>query len=219
MADPRAPLCDAVRLACSPRAWSRGVELTRAGAVVAEPSDDPEELRFRIVRGSGMIARQVALWPDDAEWDCPCDESDEACEHVAAAVIALRRSDEGGKGVQTLEQAGHVDYRFGRDGEQLTLARFIVTDGDEHRLTATLAALAAGRVEGPRFAAGQKAGGRAPLHLEHVESLGHLGEEVGPFRRRHGARADLEVLLHGEIAEDASRLWNERETRSEEPLR
>lgn len=155
MADPLAPIFAAVREACSPRAWSRGVELTRAGAVVAEPSDDPEELRFRIVGQSGMISRQVVLWPDDAEWDCPCDTPDDACEHVAAAVIASRRSEEGGKGVQTLEQAGHVEYRFGREGDRLTLGRYIVTGEDEHRLNATLAALAAGRVEGPRFAASQ----------------------------------------------------------------
>ena len=98
-------LFEAVREACKPAVWSRGVELVRAGAVIADGSDEAEQ-RFLITRSGGLATRSVSLFLDDAEWDCGCDHPDDVCEHVAAAAIALQRTAEGGEGVRSVEDAG-----------------------------------------------------------------------------------------------------------------
>ena len=60
------PLFEAVRAACSTADWSRGVELSRAGAVVGEGGDD-EELSFRISAQGGMLSTGVKLFPEDLD--------------------------------------------------------------------------------------------------------------------------------------------------------
>ena len=61
MADRVQALFEAVRKACSPAAWSRGVELTRAGAAVGEGAED-DEVVFRVTTRGGMICPQVTLY-------------------------------------------------------------------------------------------------------------------------------------------------------------
>ena len=87
---------EAVRAACSATDWSRGVELTRSGAVTVERVDE-EEAVFLVSQRSGMISRTVTLYLDDDDWDCGCSRGEGACEHVAATVIAWRRSRESGE--------------------------------------------------------------------------------------------------------------------------
>ncbi len=152
MTDRARSLFEAVREACSPAVWSRGVELTRAGAVIADRAEG-DELLFRISTRGGMISIHVRLFPDDDDWDCECDARRGACEHVAAATIAWRRAADEGGALLSASEAGQVEYRFSRNSGRLALGRVIVRDGSEYPFTATLAALAAGRVEGPAFAA------------------------------------------------------------------
>ena len=195
MSDDHAALFEAVRAACKPAVWSRGVELVRAGAVIAGQSEHGDELRFQITRRGGMISRGVSLFPDDREWDCGCDWADEVCEHVAAAVIALQRSEEGGEGVRSAEEAGRLAYRFGRESRRLTLERWIITPSKEVLLTATLAAVAEGRVDGPRFAASQ-----LDLAIELVLGTHRRGPLPPPVLGklfRHLARV-AELTLDGE---------------------
>ena len=157
MTDARQALFDAVRKTCSPATWSRGIELTRARAVSLHREDD-DEVVFLVTRRGGMISREVSLYPEDIDWDCGCDSPERGCEHAAAAVIGWRRAEEAeATGAPApIRRQGRVGYRFSRDGGALALVRVIVDgDGDEHPLSATLAALAAGRVEGPSFAAAQ----------------------------------------------------------------
>ena len=83
----------AVRAACTPALWSRGIELVRAGAAAGERAG-PDEVRVRVATKGGVIARTVTLFLDAPEWECTCGAA--VCEHAAAAAIALKRArDEG----------------------------------------------------------------------------------------------------------------------------
>ena len=99
------PLFDAVRAACSPAAWSRGVELVRADAVLAEPGK-AGEITLRVATRAGLVSHLVTLREASAEWDCDCAGRDDACEHAAAAVIALRRARQQGQPLRGERGAG-----------------------------------------------------------------------------------------------------------------
>jgi superfamily II DNA or RNA helicase len=149
------PLFEAVREACSRRAWSRGVELARAGAVSAA-SGDAGEVLARVVTPGRVVAPAVALRPAQALWDCDCRSLEDPCEHVAAAVIALRRALESGEELpQGPGAVGALGYRLRRAAGGLHLERVVVDGGGEVELRGTLAALASGRVPGPRCAPGE----------------------------------------------------------------
>lgn len=154
MTDHLESLFEAVREACDPATWSRGVELCRARAVVAE-STDSEEAVFRVSTRGGMISPRVTLYPEDADWECRCPGQDDVCEHVAAAVIAWRRAGQEGRELRSPEQAGRVEYLFERQEGGLGLRREIVRPDGSHPLETTLTAIATGKVDGPRFVASQ----------------------------------------------------------------
>jgi len=147
---------EAVRGACSPAVWSRGVELSRGNAVQCENVDQDEAV-FRIAMRGGMMSRAITLFLDDDDWDCECGSEQPGCEHAAAAVIVWRRREESGEAVDRPAQGtGRIAYRFSGDGNSLALQRVVATDGeDEYPIRATLAAMAEGRVESPKFVASQ----------------------------------------------------------------
>ena len=78
MSEALQPLFEAVRAACFPATWSRGVELTRADAVVQEQIDD-DEAAFRVSQRGGMISPKVSLYLDDLDCDCECPSREKAC--------------------------------------------------------------------------------------------------------------------------------------------
>lgn len=148
-------LFDAVREACTAAIWSRGVQLSRAGAVVAERSNK-DEIELRVTTRQGLVSPLVVLYPDDADWSCECNSRDDACVHVAAAVIAVRQAHKEGKGLPGADRApGHVGYRFTRSPEGLSVARFIVSAGGEAEVRTTLATLRSSKAQTPPFAATQ----------------------------------------------------------------
>jgi superfamily II DNA or RNA helicase len=191
-------LFDRVRSACFPATWSRGVELTRLDAVVGERADG-DEIVFRVTTRGGMICPQVTLFSDDEDWDCECSSREDVCEHVAAAVIAWRRSRErGGDLPAPRYAAGRVAYRFRRVDGGLALGRAIVGEAGEQPLEVTLAAVAAGRVPGPKFLATQ-----ADLAVElalGTHRRGLLATQIVPrvFSR---LAACEEILLDGRPVE------------------
>ena len=140
-------LLDAVKKACLPGVWSRGVELARADAVTGvEESDDRVELR--VMERGGLIARTVELFLDDATWDCSCGTRP-VCAHVAAAAIALAAAREEGQALPAPKVArGRLVYRFERQPGGLALVRAIEAGDRTVLFEATLAAAAAGRVPG-----------------------------------------------------------------------
>src|SRR5215468_7291919 len=137
-------LFEAVRQACTPGEWSRGVELSRGRAVVVEHAHD-DEIVLRISRRGGMTSPTVTLWPEDKDWSCDCSSQAEVCAHVAAAVIALHHAGQEGQGTPSLRTtAARVRYCFTRTKGGLSFERAVVQDGRQIRLMeGTLSALAA----------------------------------------------------------------------------
>ena len=146
-------LLDAVRQACSPAAWSRGVAFARDGSVVATRATDGE-LVLRITTMGGMTCPAVTLYPDDAAWECACASKDDACEHVAAAVIALQRAKEEGRSlVETRTATGHLRYCFTRGAGWLALERVVVAGEETQSLDRALSVFTSGRLGVPAVAA------------------------------------------------------------------
>ena len=85
-----------MREAAGPAIWSRGVELVRAGAVIGEAEREGEIL-LRVALRGGVLSHAVSLQPGDVTWECDCRGAYDPCEHVAAAVIALRRARQEGR--------------------------------------------------------------------------------------------------------------------------
>jgi hypothetical protein len=149
-------LFGAVREAAGAAIWSRGVEVARGGIVRGE-SESAGEIAVRVATRGGLISRLVRLYPADADWECDCKSPDAACEHVAAAVIALRRAREAGErlpgaGAGT-RAVGSIGYRFARAPGGLALERVVVVGESEVALAGTLAAASSGRTGAPAFTA------------------------------------------------------------------
>lgn len=136
------------REASTPRTWSKGIELQRADAVDAISSQDPVELRVRVP--GRTVALQVTLHLADAEWSCTCDSDDDPCEHVVAAILAMRQASRDGRALSLSSKAGaDVGYRLSRDGERVVVARVAVRGADETPIEVSLASLISGRQAGP----------------------------------------------------------------------
>jgi superfamily II DNA or RNA helicase len=137
-------LFEAVREICPTEAWSRGVTLARSGNVVLETSND-EEVAARITVPGSPVSPRVHLFPAELEWECDCESPLDACEHVAAVVIARRQ------GVVSERAASPIVYRLSRSPEGLRFERGVEDERGFHPIEAPLDANAAGRVTGPRF--------------------------------------------------------------------
>jgi superfamily II DNA or RNA helicase len=144
-------LFEAVRQACSPGDWSRGVELSRGGAVVVDHATK-DEVMLRISTRSGMISPTVTLWPEDKDWSCNCSSQAEVCAHVAAAVIALRHALQAEPEAPSHRPAAaRLRYCFTRLQGGLAFERVVVQDGQARIFEGSLSALVAGRRSGEVF--------------------------------------------------------------------
>jgi hypothetical protein len=171
MSDAIQELFEALRSACSSGTWSRGVELVRADAVTGE-ADEGDEISLRVSTRGGLICPTVILMPGDAEWECDCASQEDACEHAAAAVIALRQARRAGASLPGSSRSpGRIGYRMERASGGLRFERAVVTADGEEPLRSTLTAITSGRVEGPRFAASQ-----ADLEVERTLGTRLRGE-------------------------------------------
>ncbi|HEX6850078.1 MAG TPA: DEAD/DEAH box helicase [Candidatus Polarisedimenticolaceae bacterium] len=145
---------DAVRKASTPAVWSSGIALVRADAVLGE-TDDGDRVVVRVALKGGMLSRTVTLWTGDGDWECSCGAKT-ACEHAAAAVIALKRARESGAALPSPKfEVGRVAYRLRRGPQGIELERGIENSAGFHPFEATLVALAERRVEAPAFTATQ----------------------------------------------------------------
>lgn len=150
-------LFEAVRAACPPGVWSKAVELVRVFAVTQQSSTD-SEIVCRVRLADRAIPATVQLYPEDAEWDCDCPSRAPCCEHVAAAVIALRKAETEGKAMpQAMSSAANLGYRFSRFQGELKLERLIVRgDGTKVPLKVSLSSVVAGHAEALDFAPSQE---------------------------------------------------------------
>jgi superfamily II DNA or RNA helicase len=131
-------LFDRVREAASPGVWSRAVQLVRRQAVAVEERA-PSEIALRVT--SGRAPTTVYLHPQRDEWECECDATDDVCEHVAAAVIALRREvDEGTALPEQTRVPVRIGYRFRTAERTLEVARVLVGSDGERPLPHSIAA-------------------------------------------------------------------------------
>ncbi|MDP6945451.1 MAG: SWIM zinc finger family protein, partial [Myxococcota bacterium] len=133
---------------------NRGVNLAGDGAVIGERAD-PDEIELKVTTGRGPLALSVSLYPLDEEWDCSCPSHASVCEHVVAAILALRQAR--GEGLDLpgpSEGVGHVQYRLGRVEDALVLNRAMVTGERAAPLLVSLTDAAAGRAPTPPVAIG-----------------------------------------------------------------
>jgi len=136
-------LFDAGKARCPVGLWSKGVELARIGAVSGQ-AREPDMWVFRVPSGSHLIAPTVTLYPEDEEWDCDCRGRFAVCEHVAACLIALTRSEDAEKTLfHTEERNGHVRYDLVRGPRGLMLERSLVDGTSTRRLEQPLVDLIA----------------------------------------------------------------------------
>ena len=146
-------LFETVQQECERPVWSRGVQLTRAGAVSIEEQDG-DEVSLRVVTRGGLQAPLVTLHAKDEDWECSCSSTEDPCEHVAASVIALRQAIRTGTQLPTQgEGRGRIVYELQEKGSELHLVRAIEARGKRTPLPASLTAIAAGRTSGPDFVA------------------------------------------------------------------
>ena len=133
----------AIRQACSAGLWSQAVELVRASAV-AGVSESEDEVVCRVRTPSHVVAPKVTLYPLDEEWDCDCNSKLPCCEHVAAAIIAVRRAQQEGVSLPSDARSGaHLGYRFKTVREQMILERFVIQpDGRAELLERSVAGIA-----------------------------------------------------------------------------
>jgi superfamily II DNA or RNA helicase len=182
-------LFNAIQEACTKTTWSRAVELVRADAVTSE-GPVGEGLAFRVAVRGGLASYQPVLYLEDEDWECTCPGQDDACEHVAAAAIALRRARRSGSDVPAAgKKAGRIRYRFVIKGNELALVREVVSEGGDERLNTSIDAIAKGRRSGPALVAtpldtgverllGPRKGGPLPRNTLHrvLEALADAGD-------------------------------------------
>jgi len=114
-------LFEEVRRSASADAWSKGVTLARGGAVRIE-SEEGEEIAARVSVPGSPLTPRVLLYPDDHAWECDCGSILEACEHVAAVVIARRQ------GIGSKPGRNPLEYRLFRSPEGIRLERGVEID-------------------------------------------------------------------------------------------
>ena len=87
-----------------------------------------------------MMARIVTLYLEDEDWECSCHNQEDACDHVAAATIALRRARKSGKVLpDSRNEMGRLLYSFtsNRERKSVGLTREIVS-GDQRESLRTI---------------------------------------------------------------------------------
>ncbi len=171
-------LLQLVRKKCPTALWSRGVNVERGGGVALE-SRNSEEIVLRVKAGGRPVPFTTVLYPEGLEWECDCDSPMAACEHVAAAIIAVTQSerpvDEERLAPAPLRTAAEawarVVVRLHRapTGEGFRVDRALASaDGSQTPLVGTLTALLANPTEASRVQPEQ-----ADLQVDRVLGTGH----------------------------------------------
>ncbi len=134
-----------IQKACLPGIWSKGVSLSRTGAVIQD-SQTEDEIVLRVRSPDHPVSRKVSLWPEDEDWYCDCDFQQPVCCHVAAAIITLKTlPDQVGKVEFPKPKAICLSYRFTRKSGYLHFERWLVhPDGREQILTQSLVSFVGG---------------------------------------------------------------------------
>lgn len=126
-------LFESIREQAGREIWSKAVELARQDAVSGDRRSN-EEIVLRVLDRTRGVSAVVTFWPEDGDWSKDCSCKADPCSHVAAAVIALKRSLEQGRELPTAKTAGgRLQYHFTRKDGFLLLERVII-QGDSKKL-------------------------------------------------------------------------------------
>jgi superfamily II DNA or RNA helicase len=132
---------DEVRRRAPAEAWSKGVTLARAGAVSFEIADG-EEIMARVSLPGSPLTPSVSLYPEDSAWECDCGSVLDACEHVAAVVIARRQ------GFEAKPRRNPLEYRLFRSPRGIRMERGVAVGSEFQAVN-----IALDRVSDPAFEA------------------------------------------------------------------
>ncbi|MGE0173511.1 MAG: DEAD/DEAH box helicase [Oligoflexales bacterium] len=125
-------LLSAIRESATPRIWSKGVELSRQkGAINLDNWNDTAEISLRVRSLTNAVAHVVTLQPEDEYWGCDCASKDDPCEHVVGSILAIKHN--GWQQGQKSGQSATLSYHFELLGENLSLQRFVKTEGQSER--------------------------------------------------------------------------------------
>jgi superfamily II DNA or RNA helicase len=134
-------LFEEVREECSRELWSRGVELTRQGELRAHRSAEGV-IEARVVDRTGVSTPLVTLSVARREWSCECPTPAAACDHVAAAVILLRRAATLGESpVREVSPEARLGYDLVRGERGIELHVVVVRGKERRRTTRSVAAI------------------------------------------------------------------------------
>ena len=150
-------LLAAIRSACSPNLWSKGVELARRLAVTGV-SDEDGEIICRVKVPLKAAPLTVRLYVEDDEWDCDCNSRSDCCEHAAAAAIAVNQARSRGQSLPEGRSGGaRLVHCFTRHRGHLSLERVIRTaDGSQRPLRSSVASAIATQSEGMELSPSQQ---------------------------------------------------------------
>lgn len=129
--------------------WSQAVELSRSCTIVLS-KENAEEIALELSAAKILVARQITLWPSDADATCDCNGPNDPCEHVIAAAIICNQPDRFAELKQKKAQptVGTIRYQLVEQNRLLTLVRQIAVGEQIMPLKGTLTALSAGQVPG-----------------------------------------------------------------------
>ena len=118
MHDELRELGSALRRAAPATAWRVGERAAESGKVALVSTDDAAGEHLLAVSMGRGHANEVYLWPADAEWECDCESTAQACAHAVAALCGLR------VGLDKLPEAQarpHLVMQLSRNGRWLDL--------------------------------------------------------------------------------------------------
>lgn len=143
-------LFQTIRESCSKQIWSKAVELVRIGEFAA--AENKDSIVVNIISKESAVQPIVTLFVAEQDWQCTCSSEENPCHHVAAAIIAIRRSREKGQNLPAAAATtGRLEYQFYTQNNRLLLRRLITGGGETQTLDTTLSALTTGRIKGPKL--------------------------------------------------------------------
>lgn len=125
-----------VREVASSTVWSRGVELARQSAISLASKD---EASYRLLVAGAFSSTLCTLWLEEENWECNCESDEDVCQHVVAAVIALKNGEvkEDSSSSVSHRQVG-ISYRFYREERSLLFERWLTIGSEDRPLSTSL---------------------------------------------------------------------------------
>ena len=209
------PLLVTIRDAASRNVWAHGQALHRQQRVLIDAASADTEI-FRVVRPGQIIAARVSLWPSRDDWLCDCEDAEDPCSHVVAAV--LHREQQGQETERSPSAAKRalpwrVAYRFVRQQDALHFSRELFRENERKSLSQslfdqTLSSLVASTkqdIDAEQALVGRLRGGRLPavslgLILDRLVGCSHVFLDQRPVSI--GSARSIERLIVDQMGKE-----------------